>query len=93
MAEAGCGVQREKIENGTDKIDKVALRDLGFWLPLTKGHLRNGIPFVSTYEALLKLPIAQIGFILAIVIKIIRKNRVVGGDRMSNCTLKVKADA
>ena len=29
------------MENGTVKADKVAMRDLGFWLPRTKAHLSN----------------------------------------------------
>ena len=73
MAEAGSNEQRIKLETGTDKIDKVALRDLAFWLPLTEAHLLDGIPIVRSSEALIQLPIAQIGFILAIVIKIMRK--------------------
>ena len=50
MAEAGCNEQRIKLETGTDKIDKVALRDLAFWLPLTEDHLRDGIPIVRSYS-------------------------------------------
>ena len=41
----------------------------------------------------MKLPIGQIGFILAVVITIIRKNHVVGGERLSNVSLKAKVDS
>ena len=74
------------MSNGTANAGKVGLRDLVFWLPLTKDHLRS-------FECLVKLPIGQIGFILAVVIIIIRKNRVVGGDRLSNVSLKAKVDS
>ena len=81
------------LEIGTVKTDKVAMRDLAFWLPHTKPHLCDGVKFAHSFETLVKLPIAQIGYILGGVIKIIRKNRKVNGERLSNCTLKVKADA
>ena len=81
------------LENGTVKTDKVVMRDLAFWLPLTKPHLSDGVKFAPSFETLVKLPIPQIGYILGVVIKIIRKNRKVHGERLSNCTLKVKADA
>ena len=81
------------MSNGTANAGKVGLRDLAFWLPLTKDHLREGVPFVRSFEGLVKLPIGQIGFILAVVITIIRKNRVVGGDRLSNVSLKAKVDS
>ena len=60
-------------ENSTDKIDRVVMRDLEFWLPYTKSHLPEGIPHAATFEALSKLPIAQIGFTLGVLIKIIRR--------------------
>ena len=69
-------------ENGTVKGNKVARKDLAFWLPHTKKHLCDGLPYVADFESLAKIPVAQIGYILAIVIKIIRKNRVVGGARL-----------
>ena len=81
------------LESGTVKTDKVAMRDLAFWLPHTKPHLCDGVKFAHSFETLVKLPIHQIGYILGVVIKIIRKNRKVHGERLSNCTLKVKADA
>ena len=81
------------LENGTVKADKVAMKDLKFWLPHTKAHLCNVVPYAPSFESLVKLPIPQIGFILAVIIKIIRKNRKVNGERLSNCTLKVKADS
>ena len=81
------------MSNGTANAGKVGLRDLAFWLPLTKDHLREGVPFVRSFEGLVKLPIGQIGFILAVVITIIWKNRVVGGDRLYNVSLKAKVDS
>ena len=51
MAHVGSGA-KSKIENGRDKIDKVALVDLSFWLQHIKDHLREEIPFVSTFQAL-----------------------------------------
>ena len=81
------------VENGTVKVDKVAMRDPAFWLPYTQLHLYDGVPFTPSFDALVRLPVAQIGFILSIVIKIIRKNRNIKGERLSNCTLKVKVDS
>ena len=49
-----------KIANGTDKIDRVAYRDRIYWLPYTKEHLRDGIPYTPTFEDLIRLPTAQI---------------------------------
>ena len=65
------------LENGTIKTDKVAMRELAFWLPLTKPHLIDGVKFAHSFETLVNLPIPQIGYILGVVIKIIRKNRKV----------------
>ena len=53
-------------ENGTDKLDKVGLKDLAFWLPQTKSHLSTNIQYAPTFDALTKLPVAHIGFILSI---------------------------
>ena len=75
------------LESGTIKTDKVAMRDLAFWLPLTKPHLVNGVHFANSFETLVNLPIPQIGYILGVVIKIMRKNRKVNGERLSNCSL------
>ena len=47
--------------NGTDKADKVDLRDLVFWLLQTKDYLRDGKSFVRPFEAFVKLPIGLIG--------------------------------
>ena len=80
------------LENGTVKADKVALRDLAFWLPYTGEYLGKVVPFAPSFDELIRLPVAQIGFILSVVIKIIRKNRNVTGERLSNCTLKAKVD-
>ena len=45
----------------------------------------------GTFEALVKLKtIAQVGYILAIVITITRKHRVVSGKHMTNVTLRSK---
>ena len=33
------------LENGTVKADKVALRDLAFWLPYTGEYLGKVVPF------------------------------------------------
>ena len=51
------------LESGTIKTDKVAMRDLAFWLPLTKPHLVNGVNFANSFETLVNLPIPQIGYI------------------------------
>ena len=50
-----------KLENGTVKVDKVAMKDLAFWLPHTKDHLCDGIQFVSLFKSLVELPAPQIG--------------------------------
>ena len=81
------------LENGTVKADKVAMRDLEFWLPQTIPHLCKGVQFAATFDTLRQLPTAQIGYILSVLVKIIRKNRKVNGERLSNCTLKAKVDS
>ena len=43
------------LESGTIKTDKVAMRDLAFWLPLTKPHLVNGVQFANSFETLVNL--------------------------------------
>ena len=68
------------------------LRDLKFWLPHKNAHLFDGVQYAASFESNVKLQISQIGFILAIIIKIIRKLKGYG-ERLSNCTLKVKADS
>ena len=50
------------LESGTVKADKVAMKDLRFWLPHTKGHLRDGIKYAPSFDDLTKLPVPQIGF-------------------------------
>ena len=60
------------LESGTVKTDKVVMKDLRFWLPLTKYHLCDGIQYTASFEGLTKLRIPQIGYILAVVIRIIR---------------------
>ena len=93
MALSSSAAKARLLEDGNDKIDKVILGDLAFWLSHTKNNLRDGIQFVRTFEALVELPIiAENGCILTIVITIIRKN-CVSGERMINVTLKVKIDA
>ena len=81
------------LVNGTVKSDRVAMRDLNFWLPYIKAHLRAGVQYAPSFDSLVKLAIPQIGFILAVLIQIIRKNRKIDGERLSNCTLKTKADS
>ena len=71
------------LENGTVKSDQVALKDLAFWLPYTKEYLGEVVPFALSFDALIRLPVAQIGFILSVVIKIIQKNRNITGERLS----------
>ena len=61
------------LENGTVKADKVAMRDLEFWLPHTKAHLCDGVQFAPSFETLVQLPIPQIGYTLVVVIRIIKK--------------------
>ena len=46
----------------------------GLWLPYNKSHLYAGI-YAKSFEDLVKSPVAPLGLILSIVIKIIRKNR------------------
>ena len=53
------------LENGTVKVDKVAMKDLAFWLPYTQPHLCDGVSFTPTFDALVRLPVVQIGFILS----------------------------
>ena len=60
------------LVNGTDKTDEVDLRDLVFWLMQTKDYLRDGKSFVRSLEAFVKLAIGLIGYILAIVISIVK---------------------
>ena len=60
------GVQSWLAENGTTKVDKVAMNDLAFWLPHTKEYLNDGVPFASDFDSLMQLPVAQIGHILGI---------------------------
>ena len=67
------------LVNGTIKADRVAMRDFKFWLPYTKAHLCDGVQYAPSFESLVKLPIPQIGFILAVILKIIRNNRKVSG--------------
>ena len=56
------------------------MRDLKFWLPYTKAHLFDSVQYAPSFASLVKVAIPQIGFILAIVIKIIIKNRKVMGS-------------
>jgi len=79
--------------SGTKLQNEVALKDLNFWLKHTKEHLCDGIPAVTTFDELLKLPVAQIGYILSKVLQIIRRDRKLGGTRLANCTLKNKAES
>jgi len=76
--------------NGTKKQNKVAKKELSFWLPLTWDKIGETIPKVSTVEELAELPKAQIGHILAAVTKIIRKQKVVKGERFASSSLKNK---
>ena len=69
------------LENGTVLADRVAMRDLQFWLPHTKAHLCDGVKYAPTFASLIQLPVPQIGFILGVIIKIIRKHRKVNGER------------
>ena len=38
-------------DNGTVMVDKVAMKDLAFWLPQTAPHLCDGVPFTPTFDA------------------------------------------
>ena len=80
-------------ETGTTKLDRVSMKDFAFWLPHTKAHLRGGVPAVSTFSELVTLPLAQIGYILGVLVTIIRKHRKVGGERLTNVSLKGKVDS
>ena len=66
--------------------NKVAMGDLMIWLPETKCER---IPFAPTCKNLVNYT-AQVRYISAIVIRIIRNNRVVEEVRVSNGTLKAK---
>ena len=79
--------------SGTEKSDRVAYNDLKFWLPRTKKYLREGIKFAPTFHDLVEMPIPHIGYILSIVVQIIRKGRNPEGIRLSNGTLKTKVDS
>ena len=57
------------------------MRDLKFWLPHTKAHLCDGVQYAPPFASLIQLPVPQIGFILGVIIKIIRKHRKVNGER------------
>ena len=65
------------------------LKDLAFLLLKTKEHLCAGIQFITNIERSLRLPGAHIGYILGTVMAMIRKKRLAGGKRMSNCTLNI----
>ena len=65
MGPASKGDAVALLENGTVKSDKVALKDLAFWLPYTKEYLGEVVPFAPSFDALIRLPVAQIGFILS----------------------------
>ena len=43
------------LESGTVKTDKVAMRDLAFWLRHTKPHLCDGVKFAHSFETLVKV--------------------------------------
>ena len=64
---------RVLLESGTVKADKVARKDLRFCLPHTKNHMCVIVQYTLSFEAFTQLPIAQIGYTLAVVITIIRK--------------------
>ena len=66
--------------------NKVAMRSLMIWLPETK---RERISFAPTFQNVVNYT-AQVHYISAIVIRIIRNNRVVEEVRVSNGTLKAK---
>ena len=68
------------LENGTVKAARVAMRDLKFWFPHTKAHLCDGVQYAPSFESLVKLPIPQIGFILAVIIKIIKRTERLMGS-------------
>ena len=92
MDQSHSGDQSWLQENGTTKVDRVVLKELAFWLPHTKEHLCDGI-LLSYFDSLVKFHVAQIQFILGIVITIMRKNSKFGGIRLANCSLKLKVDA
>ena len=77
MAQSEAKARSIHVETGNDKIDMVVLRDLAFWLLETKDHLREGVLFVESFGELVELPVAQIRLILAVVVLIIKKNRVI----------------
>ena len=67
-------------------VNKLAMGDLMIWLPETK---RERIPFAPTFKNLVNYT-AQVRYISANVIRIIRNNRVAEEVRGSNCRLKAK---
>ena len=48
------------LANATVKADKVAMKNLRFWLPNTKTHLCNVVPYAPSFDCLVKLPISQL---------------------------------
>ena len=36
------------LENGTVKADRVAMKDLRFWLPHTRAHLCDGVQYAQS---------------------------------------------
>ena len=55
MALSSSAEKKSLLLNGTVRADRVAKRDLDFWLSYTKRHLRIGIPYVRSFEELVKL--------------------------------------
>ena len=77
---------------GTDKANMVVMKDLGFWLPLTKPYLKHDVPGVDNLAQLLTLPKAHIGHILSALLPIYRQNRKPDGKRYTNASLLVKVE-
>ena len=91
MPERGVAIQNtinvkalsslDEYSTGTHLQNKVAEKDLEFWIPRTKPYVPEGVPKVSNFDELIKLPIPQIGCILSIILQIIRKGSIVKMSR------------
>ena len=60
---------------GTDNANLVGIKDLEFWLPLTKPYLKFDVPGADNLAQLLTLPKAHKGHILSVLLPIYRQNR------------------
>ena len=86
-----CVPSNDSFKLLSEEVVLVEWHRARYWVLVVanKEYLRSSIPYVRSFEGLVKLAIiGQIGFILSIVITIIRKNRTVNGERLCNVSLK-----